>query len=348
MADHPTPAIRLGRDADALSQALAWLDRDGRVAMATVIETWGSSPVPVGGQMAIAADGAFQGSVSGGCIEGDVIAEAGEVIGGGGVRSLTFGVADETAWGAGLPCGGRIRVLVERIEAGAGRGVLEQAVAARSRREGLVIEKRLADGHSIVRRRADAGLDAETARRFDSARSGLVVRPDGDVFLHAIVPPARILAIGAGHITQALARLAHLTGYDLEVVDPRSAFATAERFPGTTVHAEWPQDVLPRLGLDPYTALVVLAHVEHIDDEALKLAVLSPCRYIGALGSSRNHTRRLERLRAAGVTDAQIARIKAPIGLDIGAETPAEIALSVMAEIVQAVRGAKDARKRSS
>jgi xanthine dehydrogenase accessory factor len=332
--------------ADALSRALAWLDRDGRVAMATVIDTWGSSPVPVGGQMAIALDGQFQGSVSGGCIEGDVIAEAGEVIAGGGPRSLTFGVADETAWGAGLPCGGRIRVLVERIEAGNGRSVLEQSVAARSRREGLVIEKRIADGVSVVRRRGDAGLDADIARRFDSARSGLVVRPEGDVFLQAIVPPARIIAIGAGHISQALARLAQLTGYDLEVIDPRSAFATAERFPGTQVHAEWPQDALPRLGLDPYTALVVLAHVEHIDDEALKLAVQSPCRYIGALGSARNHARRLERLKAAGVTDTQIARIKAPIGLDIGAETPAEIALSVMAEVVQAVRGAKDGRKR--
>ena len=157
----------------------------------------------------------------------------------------------------------------------------------------------------------------------------------------AIVPPARILVIGATHIAQVLAQISELAGYQVEIIDPRTAFASQDRFREFTVHAEWPQDALPKLGLDPYTAVVALAHVGHIDDEALKLAVKTECLYIGALGSSRNHAKRAERLKAAGITDAEIARIKSPIGLDIGAQTPAEIALSVMSEIVLAVRGTK-------
>jgi xanthine dehydrogenase accessory factor len=127
------------------------------------------------------------------------------------------------------------------------------------------------------------------------------------------------------------------------IVDPRTAFASAERFSGVTLSTDWPQDALPNLGLDPYTAVVALAHVGHIDDEALKLAVKSNCLYIGALGSSRNHAKRVERLTAAGLTKEEIARIKAPIGLDIGAQSPAEVAIAVMAELILAVRGRKHA-----
>lgn len=327
--------------ADALAAAKSWLDRDGKVALATVIDTWGSSPVPVGGQMAIAADGSFEGSVSGGCIEGEVIAQAAEVLEHGRPHTMNFGVADETAWLVGLPCGGRVSVFVERIESGPGAAIVARAMQARSRRQGVIVAKRLADGSAELIDATSEGLAPDIADRFRSARSSLVAGPDGEVFLHAIVPPARIVAIGATHITQLLVAMAKIAGYEIEVVDPRTAFATQARFPGITLHAEWPQDVLPRIGLDPYTALVVLAHVEHIDDEALKVAVRSEARYIGALGSSRNHARRLERLRAAGITDAEIARIKSPIGLDIGAQTPAEIALSVLAEVVGAVRGTK-------
>ena len=327
---------------DALAAAKSWLDRDGKVALATVVDTWGSSPVPVGGQMAIAADGSFEGSVSGGCIEGEVIAEAGEILDHGRPRTMTFGVADETAWTVGLPCGGRVSVFVERIENGPGAAIVSRAVEARSRRQGVVVRKRLSDGRAELIEATAEALAPDVAERFRSARSGLVESADGQLFLHAIVPPARIVAIGATHITQLLVSMARIAGYEIEVVDPRTAFATPARFPGITLHPEWPQDVLPRIGLDPYTALVVLAHVEHIDDEALKVGVKSQARYIGALGSSRNHARRLERLRAAGITQAEIARIKSPIGLDIGAQTPAEIALSVLAEVVSAVRGSKN------
>jgi xanthine dehydrogenase accessory factor len=327
---------------DILGSARDWLARDGRVAVATVVDTWGSAPVPTGGQMAIAADGSFEGSVSGGCIEGEVLTEAEDILESGKVSTLEFGVADETAWSVGLPCGGRIKVFVERFDKQrGGLELLEKAVAARKQRTGLVLKTRLTDGERQVYERGDDGLPDDIAARFWTGKSNLSETPDGEVFTHAIVPPARILAIGATHITQLLSQYARIAGYEIIVIDPRTAFATEERFPGVKVVPEWPQDAIPQLGLDPYTALAVLAHVSHIDDEALKVALRSECLYIGALGSSRNHAKRLERLRAAGFDDADFSRIKAPIGLSINAQSPAEIALSVMAEIVQAVRGPK-------
>lgn len=331
-----------GREADVLTAARTWLARDGRVAIATVVDTWGSAPVPIGGQMAVAADGNFQGSVSGGCIEGEIIMEAEDILASGQPKRLTFGVADETAWRAGLPCGGKVQVFVERIDAkDGGADLLDRAVAAGESRRGLVVRTHLTDGRKEVFERSDADLPQDIAERFRTAKSQLKESPDGDVFLHALVPPARILVIGATHIGQILSQLARLAAYEVMVIDPRTAFASADRFPDVKLLTEWPQDALPKLGLDPYTAVVALAHVGHIDDEALKLAVQSDCLYIGALGSNRNHAKRVERLKAAGITDAQIARIKAPIGLDIGAQTPAEVAIAVMGEIVLAVRGVK-------
>ena len=341
MTDMPnphTPRDEIG----VLEAARDWLDKDGSVAIATVVDTWGSAPVPVGGQMAVAADGRFKGSVSGGCIEGDVIAEADEILASGKPKLLEFGVADETAWRAGLPCGGKVKVYVERIKADAGgRQLIDRAVEAQQKRRGLVIETRLKDGAKSVFAREDQNVPEDIARRFSTAKSGMAETPDGEVFLHALVPPARIIVVGASHIGQVLAEIARLAGYEVQVVDPRTAFAAPDRFPGITLHADWPQDVLPKIGLDPYTAVVALAHVGHIDDEALKLALRSDCLYVGALGSSRNHAKRRERLAAAGFTEAELARIKAPIGIDIGAQTPAEIAVSIMAEIVRVVRGPK-------
>jgi xanthine dehydrogenase accessory factor len=341
MVDTPRP--HTARDGHGVLEAARdWLGEDGAVAIATVVDTWGSAPVPIGGQMAVAKDGRFQGSVSGGCIEGDVIAEAEEIIASGKPKLLEFGVADETAWRAGLPCGGKVKVYVERVEAkGGGAELVARAVDAQQKRRGLVIETRLADGAKTVFAREDAEVPDDIVQRFATAKSQLKETPEGDVFLHALVPPARIVVVGASHIGQVLAEIAKLAGYEVQVVDPRSAFAAPERFPGITLHAEWPQDVLPKIGLDPYTAVVALAHVGHIDDEALKLALRSECLYVGALGSTRNHAKRRERLLAAGITEAELARIRAPIGIDIGAQTPAEIAVSVMAEIIRAVRGAK-------
>jgi xanthine dehydrogenase accessory factor len=159
--------------------------------------------------------------------------------------------------------------------------------------------------------------------------------------VHALLPPPRIVVVGATHMAQVLADLVRHMGYDLVVVDPRTGFAAPARFPGVRMVTEWPQEALPALGLDAYTAVAALSHVGHIDDEALKCAVRSECFYIGALGSRKNHAKRVERLAAAGLTAAEIERIRSPIGLDIGASSPPEIAASVLAEIIRHLRGAK-------
>lgn len=327
------------------SDMLALLDvglaRDGRVALATIIETWGSAPVPVGGQMAIAADGSFAGSVSGGCVEGEVITEAVELLDGGAPRTLSFGVEDETAWRVGLPCGGKIRVFVERLEGDAGRAYIAALIEARSNRDAMIVQTRLEDGTRQIVKRDDAIADGELARRFLSGLSNVEAGPDGETFVHARLPPPRIVIIGATHIAQVLAEMVRLSGFAPIVVDPRTAFAAEERFPGVELITDWPQDALPKLKLDPYTAVAALAHVGHIDDEALKLACRAECFYIGALGSRKNHAKRVERLASAGLTAAEIGRIRSPIGLDLGATTPPEIALAVMAEILRHLRGVK-------
>ena len=342
MATEPTPKAADARD--ALSVARAYVAEHGRAALATVIDTWGSSPVAVGGQMAIAPDGRFEGSVSGGCVESEVISEAEEVMAGTPPRTLEFGVEDETAWRVGLPCGGRIKVLVEPLAKASSAALLDKLSAARAQRQGLVVETRLADGAKDVFDEARAASDPDIAARFRSAKSSLAETAAGPVFRHALMPAPRILIIGATHIGQCLADLVRIAGYQVAVIDPRSAFAAEARFPGVELIAEWPQDAIPRLGLDPFTAVVALAHVGHIDDEALKLALKTDCLYVGALGSKRNHAKRTERLTQAGFGAADLARIASPIGIDIGAQSPPEIAVAVMAQIILALRGPKATR----
>jgi len=351
MSEPTTRTSRLSETHDVLKAARDWIGKDGRVAMATVVGTWGSAPVPVGGQLVIGEDGRFEGSVSGGCVEGEVIAEAEDTFASGKPKTLTFGVADETAWQVGLPCGGQIKVFLERLDGNGGVDLIDRAMDARSSRRGLLVRTQLRDGRHELFERGDDRADALVREHLESGESELMETPDGEVFLHAMVPPARVLVIGATHIGQVLAELVKLAGYEVIVIDPRTAFAAEARFPGIRLDTEWPQDTIPRIGLDGYTAVVALAHVGHIDDEALKLAMRSNCFYIGALGSKRNHAKRTERLKAAGFSDAEIARIHSPIGINIGAQSPPEIAIAVMAEVVLALRGprvfrAADAEKR--
>jgi xanthine dehydrogenase accessory factor len=340
MTEPPTNLHR-AKAHDVLEAARSWLDEDGRVALATVVGTWGSAPVGVGGQMVVAADGKFEGSVSGGCVEGEVIAEAEEIMAGGTPKTLEFGVADETAWQVGLPCGGQIKVFLERLDKGEGLPLVTRALDARVNRRGLVVRTRLADGRHELFGRDDRSADDTIRRHFESGESELIETPDGEVFVHAMVPPARVLIIGATHIGQVLAQLVKIAGYEVVVIDPRTAFAAETRFPGIRLDTEWPQDTLPRIGLDSYTTVVALAHVGHIDDEALKLAMRSDCFYIGALGSRRNHAKRTERLEAAGFSEEEIRRINCPVGINIGAQSPQEIAISIMAQLVLALRGPK-------
>lgn len=208
--------------------------------------------------------------------------------------------------------------------------------AEREARRAAVLVTELASGAQRLVPEAEAASDPladELAERLRTGRSGTVA--DGTVFLNVHVPPVKLVVIGAVHVSQALAPMARESGLDVTIVDPRTAFATPERFPDVPVIAEWPQDALPRLGgLDRYTALACLTHDPKIDDQALVPALEAGCFYVGALGSRRTHAKRVERLTQAGLSEAAIARIRAPIGLDIGAVTPAEIAVSILAEIV--------------
>ena len=194
--------------------------------------------------------------------------------------------------------------------------------------------QRLVKGEEVAR----DPLKEFLVKHLRSGKSGMEETPDGKVFLTVHVPPPRLVITGAVHISQALAPMAKILNYDVTIVDPRTAFASPERFPDTKVIAEWPDTALPPLGIDRYTAFVALTHDPKIDDPALTHALARDCFYIGALGSKKTHGRRVERLKALGVTDAQIARIHAPIGLSIGAVSPSEIAVAIMGQITASLR----------
>jgi xanthine dehydrogenase accessory factor len=209
----------------------------------------------------------------------------------------------------------------------------------------LVTEVATGEQHLVREDEVAAHALADLLRdRMRQGKSGLVVEAGRELFLTVQVPPVRVVVIGAVHISQALAPMVRGLDFDVTIIDPRTAFASPERFPDTTVLAEWPDAALPRLGLDRYTALAALTHDPKIDDPALDAALKAQCFYIGALGSKKTHARRVERLAGAGFTQADIARIHAPIGLDIGAVSPAEIAVSILAEIVATLR--QDRRRR--
>lgn len=315
--------------------ARAWLKAGRPVAVATVIDAWGSAPVRPGGQMAIADVEEFQGSVSGGCVEADVIAAALDVIESGKPQMLNFGIADETAWRSGLACGGKIRVHVIRLDPKKDLTHLEQLDAAAAKREAIVVTTRLSDGQ----RQIVSGSETTNPEIKEALRRGRsAVDATGEIFLHALTPAPRIIIVGATHIAQHLATMAAASGYDVKVLDPRSAFASPARFDPSQLVAGWPEDGFAKFAADPFSAVVTLTHVDQIDDEALSIALKSPCRYIGSLGSRKTHAKRVARLKEAGFSDADIERIHAPIGLNIAAETPGEIATSILAEIIAAFR----------
>ncbi|RUO99863.1 XdhC family protein [Hyphomicrobium sp.] len=315
--------------------ARAWLEAGRPVAMATVIDTWGSATVRTGGQMAIADVEEFQGSVSGGCVEADVIAAAIDVIDTGKPEILSFGIADETAWRAGLACGGKIRVHIAKLDPQSDLTFLDELDKAAAARKPIVVTTRLADGHREIHD-GTASVDPVITEAVRRAQSG--VDKDGQNFVHALTPPPRIVIVGATHIGQHLATMATASGYDVKVIDPRTAFANPTRFNPSQLIAGWPEECFKKLTADPFSAVVTLTHVDHIDDEALTIALKSPCRYIGSLGSRRTHAKRVERLKAAGFTDADIARIHAPVGMPIEAVTAGEIATSILAQIIAAFR----------
>jgi len=320
--------------------ARRWLDEFGHVALATVVSTWGSSPVPIGGQLVVGPHGQFEGSVSGGCVEVEVITEAADVLTRDRPKLLEFGVAEEVAWKVGLPCGGVINIYLEPLQSERDSSYLDRVLAARRARTSLAVLTTLATGE---RRLFEAGklMTSEIASCLHLGESRLLDLGDGQAFLHALTPPVRLVIIGATHLGQILGDLAERVGYDVVIVDPRTAFASPERLGEITALTDWPEISLRALGLDTRTAVVALTHAAGLDDEALSAALRSDCLYIGALGSKRTHAKRLERLSDAGFCDSELARIRAPIGLAIGAKGPPAIAVSILAEIVMTARAAK-------
>jgi xanthine dehydrogenase accessory factor len=219
--------------------------------------------------------------------------------------------------------------------------VLHALNVERAARRAAVLVTEVASGEQRLVKPGEVATDPLKAvldKRLRMGKSGMEETPQGRVFLTVYVPSPRLVITGAVHISQTLAPIGQLLGYDVTIVDPRTAFASIERFPDVKVIAEWPDVALPPLGIDHYTAFVALTHDPKIDDPALKHALARDCFYIGALGSRKTHARRVERLKQDGLSDADIARIHAPIGLDIDAVSPAEIAVAIMGQITQALR----------
>ncbi|HEY4135253.1 MAG TPA: XdhC/CoxI family protein [Alphaproteobacteria bacterium] len=332
---------------DILRTAADWRRAGKGVALATVVTTWGSSPRPVGSQLVADDQGNFQGSVSGGCVEGAVIGEAQAAIKDGKARLLKFGVTDEQAWDVGLACGGKVEILVAAVNGH--EAMLDATLAAAEARKPFAVATDLENGAQALipdslgknelslapalRAEADAALKRE--------RSAPVEAAGERVFVNVIAPPRRLAIVGAVHIAQQLVPMAAMAGYEVTVIDPRSAFGSEFRFPGVTLSNDWPDEALAAFKLDARSAVVTLTHDPKLDDPALSAALKSDCFFIGALGSRKTHASRLARLTEQGFGEADLARIHGPVGLSIGAVSPAEIAVSILAQLTQVLHAEK-------
>lgn len=300
---------------DIISAARAWAGQP--MALATVIEASGSAPRPRGGHMLLAADGRFAGSISGGCVEYEVFAIAEGVIAGAPASVHHYGSSDPSVWLPGLPCGGQIGVMVQPVgDAGFSLDLFEEIAASRATGTSIALSTDLAIGRTV---RGDQ---------------------DGQ-FVHVYEPPRRLLIVGAVQIAQALSAIARATGFTVTVNDPRERFLSADRFPDAVLTDAWPDEAVATFAPNASAAVVTLSHDVKIDDPALFAALQAPTGYIGALGSRSNHARRLERLAAMGVAADDLRRVDGPAGIAIGGLGPQEIALSIAAGIVGAMRGAR-------
>ena len=320
-----------------LAQAAAWLGKGHAVALATVTRTWGSAPRRAGSHMAVRGDGSFEGSVSGGCVEGAVAQAATEAVATGEARMLEFGVTNERAWEVGLACGGSISVRVEPVTNQAAH-VLGRVIEAQREGRPVVLATRLSDGSQALLEAGAADPEWGAAEIAGCLRNDEARTLEMGVFLRPYNPAPEAVIVGAVHITQALLPMAEQAGFSVTVIDPRTAFATPERFPGARLLAAWPDEALTHVRFGSRTAVIALTHDPKIDDPVLKAAVVSPAFYIGALGGRKTHGQRKQRLAAEGLDEAAIERIRGPIGLPIGARTPEEIAVAILAEIVDALR----------
>jgi xanthine dehydrogenase accessory factor len=337
---------------DVMPEIDRWQAAGESVALATVVETWGSAPRLPGAKMAVITSGAIAGSVSGGCVEGAVVAAALETLRTGAPRLLHFGVADETAWAVGLACGGSIDVFVAPLEAGVYAAQHEALLADRA----FAVATVIAGSHDLLGRKLMLGADGSRAGSLGSALDTAVeaaVRlalaegssrrdtlPPVEIFVEVVLPAPTLVMVGGVHIAVALTTLARSLGYRTIVVDPRRGFGNEARFPhADRLISDWPDDALAALGLNASAAVAMLTHDPKLDDPALRVALRSPAFYVGALGSKKTQQRRRQRLLEAGLSQEHLDRLRAPIGLDLGGRSPEEIALAVMAEIVAARNG---------
>ncbi len=337
---------------DVLDSLNTWTERDEEIAVATVIKTWGSAPRPVGSKLITTRSGGIAGSVSAGCVEGAVIDAGKDVMSSGEPQLLHYGVADDTAWEVGLACGGEIDIFVEpfsaladvyegvkaHLDAGdpmAVVSVLDGPPDARNHKL-IVLEDGTTEGTLDLGAHEDAVI-AAALRHLANEKGGLIEPEQGlRLFVEVYPPDPRLIIVGAVHIAEPLVTMANAAGYETILIDPRSAFATRERFPHVdSLVGEWPGGALLGMKLNHSAYVVTLTHDPKLDDPALIAALQSDARYVGALGSRRTNRLRIERLREAGLSEEQIGRLHAPIGLDIGGRTPPEIAVSILAEIVK-------------
>lgn len=299
-----------------IQKAIEW--RGAPMALATVVTTWGSAPRPRGSHMIVHADGRFEGSISGGCVETDVLQRAAEVIAGRSAHVERYGVADGDAWEVGLPCGGEISVLVQPVsEAGFAPDLFDRIEAQSARGRALTLATDLGSGKT-----REGGKPGDFLNRYD--------------------PPRRLLIVGAVQIAQSLVPLSQAIGITPVVIDPRGRFLTDERFPGVELDDRWPDEAVAARSPGESTAVVTLSHDIKIDDPALAEALRAPTGYVAALGSRKSHAARLERLSAMGFADDNLARIDGPAGLDIGAVGAAEIALSITAGMIAGFNARND------
>lgn len=304
------------------SKARAWHAEGHKVGLATVIETWGSSPRPIGSHLILNGAGLMEGSVSGGCVEGAVIAALEAVMEGADPHVLDFSVTTEEAWQVGLSCGGRIRVFVENMEE---KLVLSSAVLDAQAEKMLVTD--ISTG--VTELRDVAGGQA----------ASFLMDEDGKQYFYQLLSqPLKLMIVGAVHISQAMVKMASVLGVEAVVIDPRGAFAQDARFEGETLISDWPDEVLRDLEITTGTAVVTLTHDPKLDDAALAVALKSQAFYIASLGSRKTHAARVDRLLDKGFSKEEVARIHGPAGLNIGAKTPAEIALSVLSQMVSVYR----------
>jgi xanthine dehydrogenase accessory factor len=342
---------------DILDDIGKWVTAGEKIALATVIETWGSSPRQVGAMMAITPTGKITGSVSGGCVEGAVYQAGVETIKKGQPQLLHFGVTDEVAWEVGLACGGKIDVFVQPLRDNLFQTIFECIQANKSlvwisivKGPDLLLGKSLliCDGEALYTD-LDKKLEIQILEAGDNflakqkpQRLDVEIEDEGNIdpFFDVILPPPTLVIIGGVHIAIALAKIADVLDYRTIIIDPRASFGNLDRFPhvGQLIQA-WPDQALNNIELSQRTAVVVLTHDPKIDDVALKAVVNSPVFYIGVLGSRTTQAKRRERLLKSGVSEAQLDRLYAPVGIDIGAKTPEQIALAIMAEIVTVKKG---------